>query len=57
MPGYTLWGAAIRYAVSPAWTLALRGDNLGNHAYETARGFNQPGTQVFLTLSYAPKHP
>jgi vitamin B12 transporter len=55
LAGYTLWGAAIRYAVAPDWSLAVRADNIGNHAYETAYGYNQPRNQVFVTLSYAPK--
>jgi vitamin B12 transporter len=55
LTGYALWGAAVRYAVAPAWTLALRADNIGNHAYETAYGYSQPRSQMFLTLSYAPK--
>lgn len=55
LKGYTLFGAAIRYAVAPGWSLALRLDNIGNHAYETAYGYNQARNQAFLTLSYAPK--
>ncbi|WP_290643372.1 TonB-dependent receptor [Aquabacterium sp.] len=55
LPGYAIWGAAVNWAVAPNWKLALRADNLGNRAYENVYGFNQPGNQYFLTLSYSPK--
>jgi vitamin B12 transporter len=55
LAGYALWGASVRHAVARDWTLAVRADNIGNHRYETAYGYNQPVSQVFVTLSYAAK--
>jgi vitamin B12 transporter len=55
LKGCTIFGASVRYAVNRDWAVALRGDNIGNHRYETAYGYNQPVSQYFVTLSYAPK--
>ena len=56
LPGYTVWGANVSYKLNPEWKLALRAENVGNHAYETAWGYNMPRTQVFVTLAYAAAH-
>ncbi|WP_137894788.1 TonB-dependent receptor [Ramlibacter sp. 2FC] len=42
-------------ALSRDWTLQARLNNLADKQYETARGFNQPGRAVYLTLRYQPK--
>lgn len=55
LAGYSLWGASVGWAMSRDWKLALRADNIGNHAYQTAWNFNQPLSRYFLTLSYSPK--
>lgn len=55
LAGYTLWGASVRWSVSKDWSLGLRADNIGNHSYATASGYNQPLNRYFMTLSYTPK--
>jgi vitamin B12 transporter len=55
LPGYAVWGASASWRLTPEWKLVFRADNIGNHAYETSYGYNQPGNQYFLTLSYAMK--
>ncbi|MGC4061445.1 MAG: TonB-dependent receptor [Aquabacterium sp.] len=54
LAGYTIWGASVRWAVARDWAMALRADNIGNHAYQTVWGYNQPLNRYFLTLSYTP---
>lgn len=53
--GTTVLGASVRWQVQKDWAVALRLDNLTNRTYFTAYGYNQPGRQAFLTLSYSPK--
>jgi len=43
------------YAVSKDWSVQARLNNLADKQYETAKGFNQPGRAVFVTLRYQPK--
>ncbi len=53
LSGGTVWGVSVRRQLDPSWVLALRVDNLSDRSYQTARGYNQPGRQVFVTLSFA----
>lgn len=55
LAGSSVWGASIGWGVTRDWKLALRADNIGNHAYQAASSFAQPLSRYFLTLSYAPK--
>ncbi|MGH6626515.1 MAG: TonB-dependent receptor domain-containing protein [Burkholderiaceae bacterium] len=43
------------YAVSKDWSVQARLNNLADKQYETAKGFNQPGRAVYVTLRYQPK--
>ncbi len=54
LPGYAIWGLNASYKLNQDWKLSFRGENVGNHAYETVWGFNMPRSQYFLTLAYAP---
>ncbi len=53
LAGGTVWGASLRHQIDPSWALALRIDNIGDRAYQNAYGYNQPGRQFFVTLSFA----
>jgi vitamin B12 transporter len=51
---YSLVGLRVEYALSKAWRLQGRIENLFNTNYETAAYYNQPGRAVYLTLRYQP---
>jgi vitamin B12 transporter len=55
LPGFGTVDAYVRYALTPDWSLALRVNNLGDKAYQTANGYNQPGRAAYVTLHWAPK--
>jgi len=55
LPGYATLDLHADRALSRDWTLQARLNNLADKPYETARGFNQPGRAVYLTLRYRPK--
>ena len=55
LPGYATLDLHADRALSRDWTLQARLNNLADKQYETARGFNQPGRAVYLTLRYQPK--
>jgi len=51
---YSLVGLRVEYALSKAWRLQGRIENLFNTNFETAAYYNQPGRAVYLTLRYRP---
>lgn len=55
MGGFGTVDVHARYALAPDWALQLRVNNLGDKAYETAYGYNQPGRTAYLTLNWSPK--
>jgi vitamin B12 transporter len=55
LPGFGTLDVYARYALTKDWALALRVNNLGDKAYETAFGYNQPGRVAYLTLHWAPQ--
>ena len=52
--GYSLVNLRADYALSPAWKLGARLENLFDRKYELARGYNTPGLSGYLTASYSP---
>ncbi len=42
------------WALSPAWNLELRGNNLGDEVYQPAWGFNAAGRAWYLSLAWIP---
>lgn len=52
---YTTLDLSVDYAVGKDWSLQGRLVNAGDVSYQTALGFNQPGSAVYLTLRYQPK--
>ncbi|MGH8845972.1 MAG: TonB-dependent receptor domain-containing protein [Polaromonas sp.] len=53
--GFATTDLYANYAVSKDWSVQARLNNLADKQYETARGFNQPGRAVYVTLRYQPK--
>jgi vitamin B12 transporter len=50
---YTLVALTARYAVSPAWALQARVDNLFDESYTLVNGYNTPGRAVTLAARFA----
>ena len=50
MSGYTLLSANSRYQIDKTWTIEVSGTNLANRDYVLARGYNQPGRTIFVTV-------
>lgn len=55
MGGYATVDANIRYRVDPRWSVAFGVNNLGDKRYELAQGYNTPGRQALLTVSFDAK--
>jgi vitamin B12 transporter len=51
---HALVGLRVEYALSKAWPLQGRVENLLNANYQTAAYYNQPGRAGYLTLRYQP---
>jgi vitamin B12 transporter len=54
LPDYNLLNLRAGWSFTTAWRLELRGDNLGDEAYEPAYGFNAAGRSWFLSLAWTP---
>lgn len=54
LSGYTTADVRLGYALNKSWSLQAKLNNLSNRQYETARGYNQPGREMFVTLRYQP---
>lgn len=54
LDGYTLVGLTAEYALTPAFRVQGRLENLLDEDYETAAFYNQPGRAFYLTLRYEP---
>ncbi len=52
LAGFATLDLHTRYRFSADWSLALRLNNVGDRAYETARGYNQAGRSALLTLEW-----
>ena len=55
LDGYTTADLYADYQLGRDWKLQAKVNNLTNKAYETIRGFNQPGRAVFVTLRWQPR--
>ncbi len=53
-PGYTLWHARLRFAVTPRVRLEVEGENLGAVAYEDLRGYATTGRVIRLGVRWTP---
>lgn len=55
LAGFTTVDLQASYALARDWNVQAKLNNVGDRAYETALGYNQPGRQFFVTLRYTPK--
>ncbi len=55
LPGYALVNLIASYSVSKELTLQGRWNNVFDRQYELAKGYNTPGSNVFVGLRYQPK--
>ncbi|WP_439586980.1 TonB-dependent receptor domain-containing protein [Hydrogenophaga sp.] len=55
LPGFATLDLYTAYRVTKDWSVNLRLNNLADKAYETARGYNQPGRAAYLTLEWKPR--
>ncbi len=54
LPGYALLNLVAGFPLGTAISLEFRMDNLLDHDYEPASGFNSAGRSVFLSLDWSP---
>ena len=52
MGGYALFNLVMSYKASRDWRVDLRWNNVFNKSYELAKGFNTPGSNVFVWIKY-----
>lgn len=55
LPGFATADLYTAYQLQKDWSVNLRVNNLADKAYETARGYNQPGRAAYLTLDWKPR--
>jgi vitamin B12 transporter len=55
LPGYVTADLFTQWQFSRDWMAQARLNNLADQVYETARGYNQPGRELFVTLRYVPR--
>lgn len=53
MAGYALLNLRASYAFTPTWTAAVRWNNVLERKYELGQGYNTPGSNAFVWLSYS----
>ncbi len=53
--GFATTDLRIEYALSPAWTLQAKVDNVFDRHYETVAWYNQPGREYGVSLRYQPR--
>jgi vitamin B12 transporter len=53
MDGYAIVNLVAGYSIARDWKIDLRWNNVLDTDYELAKGYNTPGSNVFLTLQYA----
>ena len=53
LAGYALLNLRAGYAVTPAWSLNVRWNNVLDRDYELVRGYNTAGSNVFVSIDYA----
>jgi vitamin B12 transporter len=54
LDSYDLLNLRAGWALSPAWRVEIRGDNLSDEIYEPAYGFNASGRAWYLSLAWLP---
>ena len=52
MGGYVLLNLVATYSIARSWNVELRWNNVLDEQYELAKGYNTPGSNVFLSVQY-----
>jgi vitamin B12 transporter len=52
MAGYALINLGANYAIDKQWAINARWNNVFDRHYETAQGYNTPGSNLFVALKY-----
>ena len=52
MGGYALFNLVASYKLSRDWRVDLRWNNVFDKSYELAKGYNTPGSNVFVWVKY-----
>jgi vitamin B12 transporter len=55
LAGYALLNVRASYAFSTDYAVSVRWNNVLDKEYELARGYNTPGSNVFVSLEYTPQ--
>ena len=55
LPGYGIVNLIATYAIAKDWKVDVRWNNIFDKDYALAYGYNTPGTNVFVALTYAMK--
>ena len=53
--GFATTDLRLEYAITDAWTLQAKADNVFDKKYETVAWYNQPGREYGVSLRYQPK--
>ena len=53
LPGYMLVNLRAAYSITPQWNVSARWNNVLDKKYDLVRGYNTPGSNVFVVLEYA----
>ncbi|HET9046884.1 MAG TPA: TonB-dependent receptor, partial [Casimicrobiaceae bacterium] len=56
MGGYAVVNLYVSHPLAPGWTAELRWNNVGDKDYELAKGYNTPGSNVFVWVRWSPPH-
>jgi vitamin B12 transporter len=54
LPAYAIVNLRARYAISPAWSVSARLENLADRDYELVHGYNTPGRSGFVEVVWQP---
>lgn len=54
MAGYALFNVSVARNLTPEWSVDLRWNNIGDTKYELVQGYNTPGSNVLVSLKWAP---
>ena len=54
LPGYTLVNLRLSYALTSAWRVGLRLENVFDRDYELAHGYNTPGRSGYVDIAWQP---
>jgi vitamin B12 transporter len=54
MAGYAVFNLSLARAIAGDWRVEARWNNVGNKDYELAKGYNTPGSSLFVGVAWTP---